>query len=68
VALEGLENPGLILPHEAAELHGAGAQNGGELPFVFFSGQRDSPSAVSNPCVSKRLDGKGRKERHTCCG
>ena len=47
VALEGLESPGLILPHEAAVLHGAGAQDRGELALVFFSGQTDSPSAGS---------------------
>ena len=43
MGLEGVEGPRLVLPHEAAVPCGIGAQDGGELPFVFFSGQRDSP-------------------------
>ena len=43
VPLEGLESPGLILPHETAVLNSAGAQDSGELPFGFFRVQRDSP-------------------------
>jgi len=35
VALEGLESRGLILPHETAVSFGVGAQDRGELPFLF---------------------------------
>jgi hypothetical protein len=38
VDLGGSENSGLILPHEAAILSGASAQDGGELPFHVIRG------------------------------
>jgi hypothetical protein len=45
MGLQGVEGPRLIQLHEAAILCGIGAQDGGKLPFLFFSGQRDSPSS-----------------------
>jgi hypothetical protein len=43
MGLQGGEGPRLILFHEAAVPCGVGTQDGGKLPLVFFSGQRDSP-------------------------
>jgi len=37
------EGPPLVRLHETAVPHGIGTQDGGELPFLLVSGQRDSP-------------------------
>jgi hypothetical protein len=45
VSLQGVKGPRFILLHSSAVPFGPRAQDRGELPFLLFSGQRESPSS-----------------------